>query len=50
MKTVAEGVETGSQYDILAKEGCTEVQGRYYSMPLCIEDVNSFLANQPASS
>ena len=43
MKTVAEGVETKAEFAIVEKQGCTEVQGKYYSMPLAIEDVRSFI-------
>jgi diguanylate cyclase (GGDEF)-like protein len=34
MKTIAEGVETVEQLDRLRNEGCTEVQGFYFSHPL----------------
>ncbi len=43
MKTVAEGVETAAEYAIVAGQGCTEVQGRYYSMPMAAEDVRNFI-------
>jgi len=33
MSTCAEGVETGEQLAYLREEGCTEVQGYYYSKP-----------------
>ena len=32
--TVAEGVETEEQIDCLLLKGCSELQGRYYSMPV----------------
>jgi EAL domain-containing protein (putative c-di-GMP-specific phosphodiesterase class I) len=32
--TVAEGVETEDQIECLTMKGCTELQGRYYSMPV----------------
>ncbi len=47
MKTVAEGVETLAQYAAIAEQGCTEVQGRFYSMPMNSEDVTKLLRNQP---
>jgi diguanylate cyclase (GGDEF)-like protein len=47
MKTVAEGVETVAQYAAIAEQGCTEVQGRFYSMPMSPEDVTKLLLNQP---
>jgi diguanylate cyclase (GGDEF)-like protein len=47
MKTTAEGVETAEQLSRLRKEGCTEVQGYFYSrprpaseLPLLIESLN----------
>jgi EAL domain-containing protein (putative c-di-GMP-specific phosphodiesterase class I) len=33
MATTAEGVETGEQLDQLRAEGCTEIQGYYFSRP-----------------
>jgi len=33
MTTVAEGVETAEQFELLGGEGCTEVQGYYLSPP-----------------
>jgi len=47
MKTVAEGVETASQYAAIAEQGCTEVQGRYYAMPMTPEEVTALLLSQP---
>ena len=47
MKTVAEGVETVAQYAAIAEQGCTEVQGRFYSMPMCQDDVVKLLSSQP---
>lgn len=32
--SIAEGVETREQYEFLAKEGCTEIQGYYLTQPL----------------
>ena len=32
--TVAEGVETEDQIECLVMKGCSELQGRYYSMPV----------------
>jgi diguanylate cyclase (GGDEF)-like protein len=47
MKTVAEGVETVAQYAAIAEQGCTEVQGRFYSMPMSPDDVTKLLHSQP---
>ena len=46
MKTVAEGVETVAQYAAIAEQGCTEVQGRFYSMPMTPDDVSKLLHSQ----
>ncbi|HAU57469.1 MAG TPA: diguanylate phosphodiesterase, partial [Comamonadaceae bacterium] len=34
MQTIAEGVETAGQLAFLQAQGCTEVQGYYYSRPV----------------
>jgi diguanylate cyclase (GGDEF)-like protein len=34
LETVAEGVETAAQLDCLARRGCDQIQGYYYSHPL----------------
>jgi diguanylate cyclase (GGDEF)-like protein len=34
IKTIAEGVETKEQYDILVELGCDEIQGYYFDKPL----------------
>ena len=44
LKTVAEGVETDTQFQIVAKEGCTEVQGFYYARPMAAEEIPHFIA------
>ncbi len=43
MTTVAEGVETGAQYEIVSRQGRTEVRGKYYGMPLTASEVPSFI-------
>lgn len=43
IKSVAEGVETREQYDFLAREGCTEIQGYYLTQPLPEELMTKFL-------
>jgi diguanylate cyclase (GGDEF)-like protein len=42
--TIAEGVETEEQLQRLALEGCTEVQGYLYSMPVPADQVPALLA------
>jgi len=41
---VAEGVETGEQYQLLRQEGCTELQGFYFSSPQPAEKLFGILA------
>lgn len=43
IKSVAEGVETREQYEFLAREGCTEIQGYYLTQPLPEEAMSLFL-------
>jgi diguanylate cyclase (GGDEF)-like protein len=43
MTTTAEGVETQEQLDQMRAEGCTEVQGYYYSKPLAARDIAPLL-------
>ena len=44
MRVVAEGVESGSQAEILDKLSCDELQGYYFAKPMAREDVASYLA------
>ena len=41
--SVAEGVETKEQYELLLREGCTEIQGYYLTQPLAKEAITQFL-------
>jgi diguanylate cyclase (GGDEF)-like protein len=43
MRTTAEGVETEAQLDVVRAEGCTEVQGYLFSMPLPTKEINEFI-------
>ena len=43
MTTVAEGVETAAQYEVVAQEGCSEVQGKIYSMPMTADEIPAFI-------
>lgn len=40
--TVAEGVETESEVAFLKEAGCGEIQGYYYSKPLCMKEFMEF--------
>ena len=41
--SIAEGVETKEQFDFLAREGCTEIQGYYLTQPLTDQLMTKFL-------
>ncbi len=41
--TTAEGVETQAQFDLLSSNGCNEVQGRLFSMPVPADEVSGLL-------
>ncbi len=43
MSTAAEGVETEEQIECLVVKGCTEVQGRFFSMPVPASQVSALL-------
>ena len=45
---VAEGVETKAQLDFVVVEGCTEVQGFYFSPAMPIESFERFLSKSNA--
>ena len=42
LETIAEGVETESQYSILKKLGCKQIQGYYFSKPLPLEEFEKY--------
>ncbi len=46
--TTAEGVETKEQLDIVRAEGCTEIQGHYFSPPKTAEEIRGLFAPRPA--
>lgn len=46
MDTIAEGVETAAQLNILRALGCTHVQGYYYAKPMVVADLMNWLAER----
>jgi EAL domain-containing protein (putative c-di-GMP-specific phosphodiesterase class I) len=44
MTTTAEGVETQEQLDLMRAEGCTEVQGYFYSKPMPASEIAQLLS------
>jgi EAL domain-containing protein (putative c-di-GMP-specific phosphodiesterase class I) len=46
IEVVAEGVETGEQFEYLKKIGCDIIQGYYINKPLSLDDYNQLLLNQ----
>jgi EAL domain-containing protein (putative c-di-GMP-specific phosphodiesterase class I) len=44
MSTTAEGVETSEQWDLVTKQGCTNVQGYYFSKPRPAAEIPEMLA------
>jgi diguanylate cyclase (GGDEF)-like protein len=43
MNVIAEGVETEEQFDILAAEGCSEIQGYLFSKPVPVHAIPALL-------
>lgn len=46
IRTVAEGVETEEQWEILRRKGCDELQGFYFAKPLAEADMHRLLSRQ----
>ncbi len=44
--TIAEGVETKEEYELLKKIGCREVQGYFISYPLAYDQLKAFILKQ----
>ena len=49
LKTIAEGVETIEQLHFLRDQGCSEVQGYYFSKPLTATDLEIFAAQHKST-
>ncbi|WP_373488090.1 putative bifunctional diguanylate cyclase/phosphodiesterase [Blastomonas sp.] len=45
METIAEGVEDNDQLEALRAQGCSNIQGYFFSRPVGIEDVDAMIAN-----
>ena len=45
LKTVCEGVETLEQWEALRELGCDEMQGYYFSRPLPLEELETWIAD-----
>lgn len=45
LKTIAEGVETAEQLDLLRTQGCDEAQGYYYSKPISADQFERLFVN-----
>lgn len=50
MKTVAEGIETQSQADVVRAQCCAKGQGYFYSRPLPSDDLLAWLAGHQANA
>jgi EAL domain-containing protein (putative c-di-GMP-specific phosphodiesterase class I) len=44
MTTVAEGVETADQFNMIRNAGCEQVQGFYFSKPVPVEEIDAVLS------
>ncbi|MFZ8977539.1 MAG: EAL domain-containing protein [Pseudohongiellaceae bacterium] len=49
LKTLAEGVETDEQLEILRSYGCDYIQGFFYGKPMTAGDMTSYLEKQSVS-
>lgn len=49
LQTVAEGVETKKEWDLLKQFGCDSIQGFYFSKPLPVNEIDQLLQNAGGS-
>ncbi len=49
LKTLAEGVETDEQLEILRSYGCDYIQGFFYGKPMTANDMTTYLEKQSVS-
>ncbi|MEG8040162.1 EAL domain-containing protein [Sphingomonas sp. LR60] len=50
METTAEGVEHADQLDILRAQGCSHIQGYYFSKPIMDSEIAALMANDRTAS
>jgi EAL domain-containing protein (putative c-di-GMP-specific phosphodiesterase class I) len=50
MTTTAEGIETYDQLQLVKAEGCTDLQGYYFSVPLPGNEIPGYLATRTAEN
>lgn len=43
LRTIAEGVETVEEWDMLKEMGCDDIQGFYFSKPLPVDEIDALL-------
>ena len=48
LRAIAEGVETERQLQLLARQGCDEIQGYYFSRPLAEDGIVAMLCSGAA--
>ena len=46
LRVIAEGVETSEQAEFLRRNHCDELQGFFFSRPICPDEVTSFVRRQ----
>jgi diguanylate cyclase (GGDEF)-like protein/PAS domain S-box-containing protein len=46
LRVIAEGVETQEQFDFLVREGCEEIQGNFFSLPVAPEAFETIIRDR----